>query len=59
LNQVEWEEDELKNAHYKIIRKIREKKQINEKVMKVRSVEIALTDDLIIKVMSNEDLYKD
>lgn len=59
LNQIEWEEDEMKNNHYKILRKVREKKQVGDRVMKIRAVEIALTDDLIIKVMAGEDLFKD
>lgn len=59
LNQIEWEEDEVRNNHFKIVRKIREKKNINEKISKIRSVEIALTRELIIKVMSPEDLFKD
>lgn len=59
LNQIEWEEDELRNYNYKVVRKIREKKQIGDKILKIRSVEILLAEDLIIKVMSPEDLYKD
>ncbi len=49
----------MRNYNYKIVRKIRERKQIGDKIMKIRSVEILLADDLIIKVMSPEDLYKD
>lgn len=59
FNQIDWDEDELRNFNYKVIRKIREKKQVGDKVMKIRAVEILLTDDLIMKVMSPEDLYKD
>ena len=53
------DEDEIKAKDYKIVRKLREKKQVNERYVKVRAVEIALDSDLIIKVMSPEDLYKD
>ena len=59
FNQIEWEEDELRNYNYKVVRKIREKKHIGDRVIKIRSVEILLAEDLIIKVMSPEDLYKD
>jgi hypothetical protein len=59
FNQIDWEEDELRNYNYKVIRKIREKKQVGDRLMKIRSVEILLADDLIVKVMSPEDLYKD
>jgi hypothetical protein len=59
LNQIEWDEEEMKGNQYKILRKIREKKQVGDKMKKVRSVEISLTDDLILKVMASEDLYKD
>ena len=59
LNQIEWDEDEVRAKDYKIVRKLREKKQVNERYVKVRAVEIALDTDLIIKVMSPEDLYKD
>ena len=59
LNQIEWDEDEIKAKNYRIVRKLREKKQVNERYVKVRAVEIALDSDLIIKVMSPEDLYKD
>ena len=59
LNQIEWDEDEVKAKDYRIVRKLREKKQVNERYVKVRAVEIALDTDLIIKVMSPEDLYKD
>lgn len=59
LNQIEWEEDEVRACQYKILKKIREKKLVGDKMTKVRSCEIALTDDLTIKVMSSDDLYKD
>lgn len=59
LNQIEWDEDEIKSRGYKIVRKLREKKEVAERWVKVRSVEIAIDVDLIIKVMSPEDLYKD
>ena len=59
LNQIEWDEDEVKSKGYRIVRKLREKKQVNDRYVKVRAVEIALDSDLIIKVMSPEDLYKD
>eukprot|EP00347_Sterkiella_histriomuscorum_P003974 403362225 len=59
LNQIEWEEDDLRSHHYKIVRKVREKKLVGDKIQKIRSVEIAVTEDLTMKVMSCEDLYKD
>jgi hypothetical protein len=51
LNQIEWEEDEIKPP-YKIIRKYREKKMLGDKVRKIRSVDLQLCDKLIIKIMS-------
>jgi len=59
LNQIEWDEDEMKAKDYRIVRKVREKKQVNDRMVKVRAVEIAIDEDLIIKVMAPEDLYKD
>ena len=59
LNQVEWDEEEVLGREYKIMKKLREKKQINDRMVKVRSCEIAVDVDLVIKVMSPEDLYKD
>mgnify|MGYP000276228455 CR=1 FL=1 len=59
LNSIEWDDDDIKSHNYKIVRKLREKKQVNEKIVKIRSVEIAMTEDLIIKVMAGEELYKD
>ncbi len=41
------------------MRKLREKKEVGDRWVKVRSVEISLDIDLIIKVMSPEDLFKD
>ncbi|CDW75764.1 UNKNOWN [Stylonychia lemnae] len=67
LNQIEWEEDEIRSYHYKIVRKIREKKLVGDKVQKIRSVEIALTEDLTIKsksvsynttLLNPEELFK-
>lgn len=59
LNQIEWDEDEMTSRGYKIIKKLREKKEVADRWVKVRSVEIALDVDLIVKVMSPEDLFKD
>ena len=59
LNQVEWDEEEVGQREYKVMKKVREKKQINERMVKVRSVEISIDEDLVIKVMAPEDLYKD
>ena len=59
LNQIEWDEDEMTSRGYKIIKKLREKKEVADRWVKVRSVEIALYVDLIVKVMSPEDLFKD
>ena len=59
LNQIEWDEDDMVSRGYKILRKIREKKEVGDRWVKVRSVEIQIDVDLIIKVMSPEDLYKD
>ena len=59
LNQIEWDEDEMRSRDYKIVRKVREKKQVNDRYVKVRAVEIAMDVDLIIKVMDPADLYKD
>jgi hypothetical protein len=59
LNQIEWDEDEVKSRGYKVVRKLREKKEVADRWVKVRSVEIAIDVDLIIKVMSPEDLFKD
>ncbi len=59
LNQIEWEEEELKKYHYKVIKKIREKKKVGDKILKVRSNEVQVDSDLIIKVMAPEELYKE
>jgi hypothetical protein len=59
LNQVEWDEDEVRERGWKVVRKVREKKQVNHRFVKVRAVEIAIDEDLVIKVMSAEDLFKD
>lgn len=59
LNQIEWDEDEVREKGWKIVRKVREKKQVNERYVKVRAVEIAIDEDLVIKVMSPEDMFKD
>ena len=59
LNQIEWDEDEITARGYKIIRKLREKKEVADRLVKVRSVEIQFDVDLVIKVMSPDDLFKD
>ena len=49
----------MREKGWKIVRKVREKKQVNERYVKVRAVEIAIDEDLVIKVMSPEDMFKD
>ena len=58
LNQIDWEEDWVRRQGYEIVRKHRDKKMVNDKVIKVRSVDIGIDEDLQIKVMSTEDMYK-
>ena len=58
LNQIDWDEDWVKRQGYEIVRKHRERKMINEKVVKVKSVDIGIDEDLQIKLMCTEDLYK-
>jgi len=41
------------------VRKLREKKEVGGRWVKVRSMEIQVDVDLIIKVMSPEDMFKD
>ena len=44
---------------YRVLRKVREKKEVGERWVKVRGVELGVDVDLVVKVMAPEDLYKD
>lgn len=58
LNQIEWEEDWLRRQGFHIVRKYRERKFLGEKEVKVKSVDIAIDDDLYVRVMNTDEIYK-
>ena len=77
MNQIDWDEQQLRSQGFRIVRKWREKKKIrtgnggeyvvgggsgvgssSEQVIKIKGVEIGLDEDLIVKVMNKDYLYK-
>ena len=55
---MDWDEDWVRRQGYEIVRKHRDRKMVNDEVVKVRSVDIGIDEDLQIKLMSTDDMYK-